>query len=548
MTNVTNLEKASAKLAGKDRKSNAPDGATYDANGKRVIRHIPGELPSILDQVETALSESPEQNVYRYAGRLARVYQAEEPADKSVKRPAGAIMVHPVESPLLAELAGRAAIHEKFDARSSSYKPCDCPRRVADALLSRGHWPQLPDLAGFIEAPTITDDNRVIDEPGYDPGSGLFCAFAAIPGYEAPPAKPTKDDAKRAAGKLVDLVASFPFVDATDRAAILAGILTALQRRLLPAAPLVAITAPTPGTGKTLLCEMLAIIATARRASVLSLGHDDAETEKRLAGVFLAGDAVISVDNIERPLKGDLLCQVATQQFVRLRPLGGSGMLNVPTHSLLVATGNNLAIVGDLKRRVIMVRLDAKTERPEHRAFDNDFLKDIAARRGLIITWGLTIVSAYLAAGSPRIAGLHGFGGFEQWDHMVRRPLVWLDFPDPLLTSEELREQDPDLEATRLLLAAWYELFKATRQTAADVVAAGMQASPMGFDKVNPDLYDALQLVCSEKPNARRLGYWLRAHRDRIVGGLVLKHAGAEGRTKTVRWLVTAAGDAGHCG
>jgi putative DNA primase/helicase len=128
---------------------------------------------------------------------------------------------------------------------------------------------------------------------------------------------------------------------------------------------LFAITAPSPGTGKTLLCETLAIVATDRRASVMSLGHDDAEFEKRLGGVLLAGDAVISIDNIERALRGDLLCQIATQQFVRLRPLGGSGMLNVPTHALLVATGNNLAIIGDLKRRVLMVRLDAHTERPE---------------------------------------------------------------------------------------------------------------------------------------------------------------------------------------
>ena len=548
MTNVTNLERAAAKLASKGKKPARPTGDTYDANGRRVIRHNPGELPTILDQVEIALSESPEQNVYRYAGRLARVYQAEEPADKSVKRPAGAVMVHPVESPLLAELAGRAAIHEKFDARSSSYKPCDCPRRVADALLSRGHWPRLPDLAGFIEAPTITDDNRIIDQPGYDPASGLFCAFAAIPGYTRPPANPTREDAMRAAGKLVQLVASFPFVDATDRAAIMAGILTALQRRLLPAAPLVAITAPTPGTGKTLLCEMLAIIATARRASVLSLGHDDAETEKRLAGVFLAGDAVISVDNIERPLKGDLLCQVATQQFVRLRPLGGSGMLNVPTHSLLVATGNNLAVVGDLKRRVIMVRLDAKTERPERRAFDNDFLKDIGAGRGQIITWGLTITAAYLSAGAPKIAGLHGFGGFEQWDRMVRRPLVWLDFPDPLMTSEELREQDPDLEAMRLLLASWQTVFGSDPKTAAEVVAAGLETSPMTSSYISPDLRDALQLVCNEKPNARRLGYWLRAHRDRIVDGLALKQAGTDGHGKIARWRVSSAGNAGHCG
>ena len=59
---------------------------------------------------------------------------------------------------------------------------------------------------------------------------------------------------------MLRLFDSLPFVDATDRAAMLAALLTAIQRRLLPAAPLMAITAPTPGTGKTLLCETLALV------------------------------------------------------------------------------------------------------------------------------------------------------------------------------------------------------------------------------------------------------------------------------------------------
>ena len=336
----------------------------------------------------------------------------------------------------------------------------------------------------------------------------------------------------------MQLFNSFPFVDPADRSAMLCALLTSIQRRLLPAAPLMAITAPTPGTGKTLLCETLAIIATARRASVLSLGHDDAESEKRLAGVLLAGDAVISVDNIERPLKGDLLCQVATQQFVRLRPLGGSGMLNVPTHSLIVATGNNLSIVGDLKRRVVMIRLDAKTERPEHRSFDHDHLATVAERRGEIITLALTIIAAYLAAGAPKIPGSHNFGGFEQWDRMVRRPLLWLDLPDPLLTSEELREQDPDLEAMRLMYTAWWQSFSDRAVTVAEVINEGQSLG----QSENEELRDALQLVCAEKPNSRRLGFWLRSHRERIIDGLQLRQAGADSHAKVAKWRVIKCG------
>lgn len=519
------------------RMSKPPDDL-FTAEGKRIIQHKTGHQPAVLDLLEIALSESPELHLFRYAGRLARVYQAEEKRDSNVKRATDAIIVTPVEPAHMTELAGRAAVHQKWDSRVSDYVISDCPRRAADMLLARGHWPRLPDLVGFIETPIITDDCRVIDEPGYDCASGLFCAFTAIPGYKRPQAKPTIKEAASAAGKLLALFNSFPFVDAADGSAMLAAVLTAVQRRLLPAAPLMAITAPTPGTGKTLLCESLALIATARRASVLSLGHDDAEAEKRLAGVLLAGDAVISVDNIERPLKGDLLCQVATQQFVRLRPLGGSGMLNVPTHSLIVATGNNLSIVGDLKRRVLMIRLDAKTERPEHRAFERDHLATVTAQRGEIITWALTIVAAYLAAGAPAISGHHGFGGFEQWDRMVRRPLLWLDLPDPLMTSEELREQDPDLEAMRLMFSAWQQVFSDRAVTVAEVINEGAAVG----QSLNEELRDALQLVCAEKPNSRRLGFWLRSHRERIIDGVQLRQAGTDGHAKVAKWRVIKCG------
>lgn len=532
MSNVSSLDKAAEKLAKKRR---------FDASGRRVIQHVAGDLPNILDQIGAALAEA-NANLFRYAGRLARVYQASEPTNDDVQRPAGALMVHPVESAHLVELAGRAAAHEKWDSRSSQFVPCDPPRRVADSYLARGHWPELHALNGFVEAPTITPEGRLLDQPGYDPATGLFSAYATIAGYQRPPEKPTKSDAERALATLRSLFESFPFVDDADRSAMLAGVLTAMLRRMLPAAPMFAITAPTPGTGKTLLCETLAILATERRASVLSLGHDDAETEKRLTGVLLAGDAVISIDNIERPLKGDLLCQVTTQQFVRLRPLGGSGMLSIPTHALLVATGNNLSIIGDLKRRVVLIRLDAGTERPEQRSFDTDHLAAVAERRGEIITAALTLTLSYLKTGAPKIDGLHALGGFETWDRMVRRPLVWLGLPDPLLASEGLRDQDPDIEAMRLLCTIWQDTFSDDPKTVADVVKAGMATKLESKEPANAELYDALQLVCSEKPNSRRLGYWLRGHRDRIVDGLQLRQAGNDGHAKVNKWKVIKCG------
>src|SRR5690606_17602857 len=99
--------------------ANTPDGDLFDAEGRRIIRHQQGQLPATLDALGQALSESPSINLFRYAGRLARVYQADEHEDKNIKRPAGAIMLHPVESAHLVEVATRAATHEKWDSRRS---------------------------------------------------------------------------------------------------------------------------------------------------------------------------------------------------------------------------------------------------------------------------------------------------------------------------------------------------------------------------------------------------------------------------------------------
>ena len=59
---VTPIEKAAERL-----QKRGP--SSFDSSGRRVIRHDPGHLPDIIDQIETALAEAPEQNIYRYAGR-----------------------------------------------------------------------------------------------------------------------------------------------------------------------------------------------------------------------------------------------------------------------------------------------------------------------------------------------------------------------------------------------------------------------------------------------------------------------------------------------
>lgn len=525
-------------------------GEFFTPDGRRLIQHKAGHLPEILDQLGVALSEfcAGGGNLFRWGTGLSRVYVAAAPEKKNkVIRPAGSMTVHAVGAPHLVELAGRAAGHEKYDGRKNDWVRCDCPPKVAEAYLARGHWPEIPPLHGFVEGPTLTLDGRVLDAPGYDEETGLFLAFDPIPGYTSPPRTPSVEQAAEAADVLAKAIDTFPLVAPEDQSAAIAGMILAVVRRSLPSAPMLAVTAPTPGTGKTLLTDTFSMLATGHQASVMGLGHDDIEAEKRLAGVFMAGDAMITIDNVERPLGGDLLCQVLSQPVFKTRPLGGSVMTDVQTNAILAATGNNLSIQGDLKRRVTMIRMDAKLERPELRVFQGEkHLDKILRMRGELVTAALTIPLAYLAAGAPAIKGAP-LGGFDDWDRLVRRPLVWLGLADPLEASALLRDQDPDLETTRAVLTAWKAVFAGDEVTAGDVVREGM-ATGEGLDPdapVNPELREALLMISGGRLiTTNKLGYWLRGHRDRIVDGLRIAQMPAD-RNGISRWKVVT-GEAGQ--
>lgn len=514
------------------------------SNAPPEIKHIAGERAEVLDNIEIAIAaRSEELRIFVWSNWLYRIHVLATPEDGRIRRPVGAIILHRVDENHLAEIATRCAVHVRYDKRTGDWRVMDCPRSAASGLLSRGHWPRIPQLHAVVEHPTLTTDGHLVDKEGHH-ASGIY--LASIPeGYRSPPTKPTQKQAGLAGERLKELFTTFPFVTDADHCAAVAAIIASLLRRSLPAAPMIGVTAPTPGTGKSLLAEAVARIILGRQAAMLALGDDEAETEKRLYSALLAGDALLIADNIETQLKGALLCQILTAPFVQFRPLGVSSIATVPTHTTLIATGNNLSIIGDLRRRVMLIRLDAATERPEQRKFDRDVLAYVATKRGQIIHDAITITRAYLAAGAPDIPGLAPYGGFSDWDRLVRRPLVWAGFPDPLTPAEGLRETDPDLETTRALFAAWRSAFQEQAATVAEAITQARASSPRfdgGSDVHHPELRDAIQAAAGDKLDSRRLGFWLRKHRDRIVDGLQLRQAETDSHAKVARWRVLVAG------
>ena len=153
-----------------------------------------------------------------------------------------------------------------------------------------------------------------------------------------------------------------------------------------------AISAPAAGTGKSKIVDVASIMATGHKAAVISATVDEAELEKRIGASLIEGDQVVAIDNVTRILRSDLLCQVLTQDAVKVRVLGLSKHVTVPSTALIACTGNGLSIFGDLNRRTIRIRIDAKCERPEDRAFA--FEPEVMAQevRAELVAAALTVV------------------------------------------------------------------------------------------------------------------------------------------------------------
>jgi hypothetical protein len=158
---------------------------------------------------------------------------------------------------------------------------------------------------------------------------------------------------------------------------------------------------------------LVAAISTGQqRIPVIAAGNAE-ETEKRLVGVMLTGQPLVSIDNVNGELKGDFLCQAIEQHVLDIRPLGRSEIARIETGGVTIfATGNNITIVGDLCRRTITARLDAKLEHPQLRQFENNPIHKILDDRGTYIAACLTICRAYIVAGQPgllpRLASFEG--------------------------------------------------------------------------------------------------------------------------------------------
>ena len=502
-----------------------------------VIMVRAGILPKLASDCEQALIASGA-DIFQRGGVLVRPMAWDVSAsDERTTMAAGLKIITPT---ILVDLLAQNADFVKYDARSKRDVPTDPPEKAAGILLSRAGLWRFHTVLGILAAPTLRRDGSIMAAPGYDPQTRFYLEPDPALTIPTMPEYPSREDAEAALALLSGLLENFPFCTGTDRSVALSAIISPIVRGALGMVPLHAFTAPAPGTGKSYIADVASAILSGRICPVATAGKTEEETEKRLGALLIAGYPLVSIDNVSGPLGGDLLCQLIERPVIRIRPLGKSEIMELESRATVFANGNNLVIEGDMTRRTILSKLDAGMERPEERTFTFDPVAKVLEDRGRYITAALTIVRAYILAGSP--GKLSPLQSFTEWSDNVRSALVWLGQPDPADSINEIRANDPILSSLRDILTAWRAVYADEKHKAADVVKR--LESILGIDPLYAELTvlrEVLLPVVGVRGvlDARKMGEWLRKNRGRPSGGFKFATDGV--RAGTTYWKVEAA-------
>jgi len=512
------------------RKSNFED-------DRPVIFVIGGALPEIVDQSEEALIAA-QIEIYQRDGQLVRPTRVRTDNDSGSS--SEYIKFVPVTEDLLSELFMRSARYEKQN-RDGDRAAIDISPRIASTYLARqGGW-RVPVITGVIYCPILRDDGSIIDKAGYDTATGIYAAFDDddfLPISETV----SLTDAQSALLEVMEPFQGFPFSDTeghTDEAVLFTALMTGFVRPSLPTAPMFGFNAPVAGSGKSLLVDLISLITHGRIAAVISPGKTEEELEKRLGAALIAGDAVISLDNCNDTLQGAFLCQTVSQERVKTRILGKSINAEVSTKTLIVATGNNISFGDDLTRRVLLVTLDPKVERPENREFKFDAAYVVRKNRAKLVAACLTIFRGFIQAGKPQSAPI--LGSFPDWSKNIRSLVVWLGLPDPCISMDKVRENDPVFQRNESLLFELDAAFGAKPFTTLQLLQKAEEREKQGesWTIKNAELHAVLAEFSGGKKDLNKIsiGKALKRVADRMIGGVVLRQVSKNGGKSS--WQVT---------
>lgn len=307
------------------------------------------------------------------------------------------------------------------------FPPTAADSAVNAASIGEGTF-NLRELLGVTHTPILRQDGTVLDTPGYDIGTGLL--YLPTSGLKIPaiPDAPTVEQIKEAVDLILKPVADFPFVDIDrHRTNWVGAMLTPLLRTILPPPyPWFVITAPQPGSGKTLLAKAIGIVH--GMVTRPELPSESEEQRKMITTILSDTTAPVALfDNLAGVVRSSVLEALLTSVSWSDRLLGVNRNLSLTNDRLWLGTGNNAKIGGDLARRTYDIAIDPKRPDPFLRTgFSIVNLEEwMEQHRGRYLAALLTVARGWVLAGKP--AQEVRSDSFARWDGALRGLLVWAE-------------------------------------------------------------------------------------------------------------------------
>ncbi|WP_220182188.1 hypothetical protein, partial [Aeromonas sp. ARM81] len=264
---------------------------------------------------------------------------------------------------------------------------------------------------------------------------------------------------------------TFDFADDVSRSVALSAVLTAVTRPTQPTAPIFAFDAPKQGSGKTYFCECLGLLALGVPPSMTpSIERNEEEIRKTLFAMALEGRRFVVWDNVMGQFNSATMASYATSERVNGRILGQSQNLEVTHRTMILMTGNNITLVGDMPRRVLTCRLDTGIENPTQAQRDLSVINGqrpdeyIKQHRFKLAAAAITLIRGYLQSKAHKEGGAisNKLSSFEEWDTTCRQPVVWLGqhvegLTDPKRSIDDNMGNDPEHEMLSDMLSEIYK-------------------------------------------------------------------------------------------
>jgi putative DNA primase/helicase len=411
-----------------------------------------------------------------------------------------------------------------FELTDKGQKAIYPPPLLVSAMMRRlTGW--APPLRQLIGAPVFGENWRLINAPGYDAQNQVYYH----PDHALLPPIPSQPDVQTVAEAVSlirdELLGDFPFASSADRAAAIAClILPLIRNRIEGATPLHLIDSPSPGSGKTLLADILCIPALGKEPPATTEVANADDLRKSVTALALAGEPVVLIDNINARLQGSALAAALTKVEWADRIVGTSRLARGAMKAVWIGTGNNIAMSAELSRRVVRCRIDAGVPQPHLRSgFRHPDLRNWAKAQRPRLLWAiLTLVRNWLSSGMPE--GPITLGSYESYCRMVGGILHAAGIEGFLanLHTEQGHGDDESVE--------WEAFVGAWHQALGEQVVGAQE-----LDKVvltpNPEM---LSLTLASTHSSRgvriKLGQELRKRRDAVIGGWRIKVSGGVDR------------------